>query len=65
MVTPREFIKEWSLDIGQKEEVLFIKLLRETAELSDQQIVLVLTAMDKTCDYCRDTTQVCNCWNGN
>lgn len=64
----KERIKKWCQDNSYKDNNLFIDQLRQN-ELTDKQIIVVLNALENTCQYCfnrpieNDDGLVCRCSN--
>ena len=55
-------VKEFCQDESHTDENLFVRKLR-AGGLSDEQIVVVIEAMESTCNECWNSRRGCQCWN--
>ena len=55
-------IKVWSESHSQRDENLFIQILRGHG-ISDGDIIVILETLSNICTHCYDDTDKCNCWN--
>ena len=58
-----ERVKEFCQNVSYgSDENLFVRKLY-AGGLSDEQIVIVIEAMESTCNECWDSGRGCQCWN--
>ncbi len=57
-----EKVKEFCQRKSFTDENLFVRKLR-LGGLYDEQIVVVIDALDSTCKECFDSERGCQCWN--
>ena len=57
-------IDVWNLRHSRSSEVEIVALIREmdNAALSDDQLAIVLSAINGTCSYCWNAPKTCKCW---
>ena len=60
----KDKVKEFCYEVSGAvdRDNLFVKKLR-SGGLKDEQIVIVIDALDKTCHHCFDGDMGCQCWN--
>ena len=57
-----ERIKAFCQSENHKDEVSLVHKLRDGG-LSEAMIVVVIDALESTCEICRDNELRCRCWN--